>query len=251
MKLSYREKIGLLIFLVIVLIIVFIALPIKSLRKNIKENTEIKNDIQVDYDLKQSQIAEIPTIESNITKLYNESKGLSEPFYAHAENLEIDKYFEELLNKEPYKKGGKPELEIFGAYSISDADANDLDFYYYEPDVIVYPILEAADTNGNLLEVTDAELYKKAVNAMQMDELEAQSIEIHKAQVPMRFKKEALLALEDELKEKETGIRITAVTIGDYKFGALEQVPDKKGYSEGNVEFEFYTMQQIQEPKFD
>lgn len=251
MKLSYREKIGLLVFIVAVVIIIFIAWPIKTIKGNIKNHTKEKEEIQVEYDETQRLIAQIPNIEKNITDVYNESKGLNEKFTIKRENFEIDKFMEEIINKAPYKATPQNTLEIKGGFSIEDADAGTLDFYYYTPNVIQYPILEAADVNGNLMETTDKALYEKVINAVAISELEAEEVELHTASVNMRFTKESLLALQDELKEKDTGIRITSVTINDYAFGALAEIPEDSGYSEGSIELSFYTMQQIQEPKFD
>lgn len=257
MKLSYREKIGLLIFIVAIVIIIFIAVPIKNIRKNIETHTTERDTVKVEYDEKMNLINEIPVIENNIKTIYSDTKGLSEKFIAHTDNINFDKYFEELLNKEPYMKQPKNTLEIVNNFNIVDAETGTIDFYYYVPNILTYPILEAADTNGNLMETSDKVLYDKAMNAVAMGTLEPQDVEIRQVSVPMKFTKESLLALEDELKEKETGVRITAVTIDDYTFGALSDIPEgateneDKDYSEGEVTFVFYTMQQIQEPKFD
>lgn len=250
MKLSYREKVGLLVVLVLVVIIVFIAVPIKTIRANIKTHTAEQETVQADFDNTNSLINEIPVIEGNIMSTYEASKGLSDKFKPHMSNIEFAKYFETLLNKEPYKKAGKNALEIINSMSISDADSGEIPFYYYTPDVITYPILEAADTNGDLMEKTDSAFYEKVQKALVMNELEPQEVEIREIKIPMKFTKEALLALEDELKKDETGVRISSVTISDYTFSYVTEIPEDKGYSEGEVTFTFYTMQQIQKPDF-
>lgn len=250
MKLSYREKIGLLIVTVLLFVIIFIMWPIKTIKGNIEIHEAEKETVQTDYDEINRKIARIPVIEGNINKIYEESKGLSDKFFAHVGNIEIDKYLEGVLNKEPYVKGGKNQIEIIDKLEIADADSDEIPFYCYVPNVVTYPILEAADTNGNLLETTDKSLYDKVVNAVKMDELGAQSVEIRTVTVPMRFTKEAILALEDELKSKETGIRISSVKIDDYTFGMVSEIPEDKGFSDGEVELKFYTMQQIQKPDF-
>ena len=250
MKLSYREKVGLLIVIVLAVIIVFVAWPIKTIKANIKSHKEEQAAVQVEYDETQRKIAEIPVIEGNINAMYENSKGLSDKFVEHMENIEVIHYFENLLNKEPYKKSGKNDLEITGGLKVSDAGIGSIPFYYYSPDVITYPILEAADTNGNLLETTDKALSDKTQKALAMSEFETQTVETRKIEIPMKFKKDALLALEDELAKNETGIRISSVTIDDYTFNYVTEIPEDKGYSTGTVTFEFYTMQQIQKPDF-
>lgn len=251
MKLSYREKVGLLVVIVLLVIIVFVAWPIKTFRNRIKVHTEQKATVQKTYEETQTLINQIPTIEGNITKVYENSKGLSSQFAPHMENIDFAKYFETLLNKEPYKKGAKNELEIKGGLTITDATSDSIPFYYYTPDVITYPILVAADVNGDLVKKQDEVYYNKVQNALYLEEVEPQDVEVRVVSIPMKFTKEALLALEDEFKTKETGARITSVTINDYSFGKVAELPEDKGYSEGTVEFTFYTMQQIQEPVFN
>ena len=250
MKLSYREKVGLLIVVVLAVIIVFVAWPIKTIKANIKAHKEERDTVQVQYDETQRKIAEIPVIEGNINAMYESSKGLSDKFAEHMENIEVIHYFENLLNKEPYKKSGKNDLEVTGGLTVSNAGTGTIPFYYYSPDVITYPILEAADTNNNLLETTDKALYDKTQKALAMSEFESQTVETRTVSVPMKFKKDALLALEDELAKNETGIRISSVTVDDYTFNYVTEIPEDKGYSTGSVTFEFYTMQQIQKPDF-
>ncbi len=250
MKLSYREKIGLLIVTVLLFVIIFIMWPIKTFKNSIKEHEAERETVQADYDEVNRKLARIPVIEGNINKMYEETKGLSDKFFAQVDNIQVDKYFEGVLNKEPYVKGGKNQIEIIDEFKINDSEAGDIPFYFYVPNIVTYPILEAADTNGNLLETTDKALYDKAMNAVALDELGNQQVEVRKVTVPMKFTKEAILALEDELKSKETGVRISGVKIEDYTFGLLAEIPEDKGFSEGEVIFDFYTMQQIQKPDF-
>ena len=250
MNLSYREKIGLLIVTVLLFVIIFIAWPIKTIKNNIKTHEAEKETVQTEYDEINRKIAKIPVIEGNINKMYEESKGLSDKFFAKSGNIDIDKFLEGVLNKEPYIKSGKNQIEIIDKLEIADSEKDDIPFYCYIPNVVTYPILEAADTNGNLLETTDKALYEKVVNAVKIDELNVQAVEVRAVKVPMKFTKEAILALEDELKSKETGMRISSVTIDDYTFGMVSEIPEDKGFSEGEVELKFYTMQQIQKPDF-
>lgn len=250
MKLSYREKIGLLIFIVAVVIIVFIAWPIKTIKANIKTHESEKEKIQVTYDDTVRLIDQIPIIEGNITRIYEESKGLSEVFTIQRENFEIDQFIQNILNKDKYMQSSKNLVFVEGEFTEENAIDGPVELYYYTPDVVVYPILEAADTNGDMIEKTDKVLYEKLTNALIMESFEEQDVELHTASVDMKFTKEGLLAFQDELKELDKGVRITSVTIDDYKFGLIDELPENIGYSTGKVTFSFYTMQQIQEPVF-
>ena len=75
MKLSYREKIGLLVVIVLVVIIVFIAWPIKTIRTNIKNDTATREAVQQQYDETQRLIAQIPSIEANINSAIEKFDG--------------------------------------------------------------------------------------------------------------------------------------------------------------------------------
>lgn len=260
MKMSYREKIVLLVVIIFLVILIFVMWPIKKLRENIDKHTKSYDQIKIVYDENQRLINEIPTIEKNITKIYTDSKDLSKNFIAHKENFEIDKYLQEIINTPEYTDGTNNQFQVLYSFDQKDTEAEPLEFYYYNPKVVTYPILENADVNGNLLATTDNALYKKVTNAVCMNNLEPQTVEKHAAVVNARFTKEALFKFLDTVKQKDTGVRIVSMTIDDnYTFRQLETdemrnnplLEKLKGYGEGSFMVEFYTMQQIQEPVFD
>ncbi len=268
MKLSYREKWVLLVVTVLLIVLIFVLAPIKTIRGNIEKHKDQYNEIKVVYDENNRLINEIPSIEKNITKIYTDSKDLNKEFIVHKENFQIDQYLQEFVNTSDFKDGDKNKFEVIGEFSQEDADASKLEFYYYSPSILTYPILENADVNGDLLFSTDEALYKKVINAVGMKQLENQEIEKHSATVKVKFTKEALFAFLDGLQKKDTGMRVTKVAIDRYTFNpenlqnlaiaindssndSSEELGDMTGYSKGEITFEFYTMQQIQEPKFD
>lgn len=249
MKLSYREKIAFLIFTVLVIIIIFVAWPIKLIRADIVTHEKQQETVQKEYDDNKSKIKEIPFINDSIKKVYDESKEYSKIFIVSKKNFQADQYLQDILNKEgAYQKDGKNLIEVTGQFKIDDAANEELEFYYYTPNVVVYPILEAADINGNLMESQDKVLYDKVQNALSIEALEAQEVEKHVVTVDVRFKKPSLMTFVDQLKELDTGVRITGVTIEDSWFGLLSEKPEEQGYSNGTITYCFYTMQQVDEP---
>ncbi|MDO5560939.1 MAG: hypothetical protein Q4F95_15260 [Oscillospiraceae bacterium] len=249
-QLSYREKIILLVFVTLMVIIVFVAWPIKGIKANTKNHKQQQKDIKVVYDENNRLIDQIPDIEKNIMTVYDSSKGYSEKFTVHRKNFEIDKYIQEVLNQPELNNGTKNNIEVYGQFIEDEAVAGELGFYYYTPNVVTYPILQAADTNGDMLVKTDKALATKLANALAMCLLEPQQIEKHTATVTMRFTKESLMTFQDKIKELDTGIRISSVAIDDYSFGKNNPDPNEVGYSQGTIKFNFYTMQQIQKPVF-
>ena len=249
MKLSYREKIAFLIFTVLVIIIIFVAWPIKLIRADIVKHEKQQKTVQAEYDDNKRKIAEIDAINASIERVYDESKEYSKIFIVPKKNFQADQYLEDILNKEgAYQKDGKNLIEVAGQFTIQDAKNEELKFYYYTPNVVVYPILEAADINGNLMESQDKVLYDKVQNALSIQALEAQEVEKHIVSVDVKFTKPSLMAFVDQLKALDTGVRITGVTIEDSWFGLLSDKPEEKGYSKGTITYCFYTMQQVDEP---
>lgn len=252
MKLSYREKIGLLVVTVVAIIVIFIAAPIKMIKQDIEEHQTKHDTVKETYDKNLRYIEEIPNIEKAIDKIYNESTGYSEIFFDHTENFEVDQYLSKVLNTAEFEKVVRElnTMEVNGTYTIEDAADEDLEFYCYKPDVVTYPILEAADINGNLMETEDKALYDKVINAVKIDELAEQKVEVHKVSVEFKFTKPALMSYIDQIKKIDPGVRITSLSIEDPWFGILSDEPKDYGYSKGNVSFCFYTMQKIAKPDF-
>lgn len=252
MKLSYREKWGLLIVLVVAIIVIFVAAPIKMIKDDIESHEKAQKTVQKEYDDVNRQIAEIDTLKTSIQKIYDDSKGYSDIFIEHHDNFEADQYIAKVINVDKYQSVARKlnTMEVVGQYTVDDATDDELKFYCDVPNVVTYPILEAADINGNLLETEDKALYDRVTNAVCITELESQDIEKHVVTVEYQFTKPALMEFLDEMKDIDTGMRITNVTIDDPWFGILEKEPEKNGYSKGTITFEFYTMQKIAAPDF-
>jgi len=260
MKISYREKIVLLVVVVLTVILIFVMWPIKNLRASIKEHQATHAAVKEVYDENHRIINEIPKIEANITKIYDESKGINDTFVLHKENFEIDEYVQNILNNSDKFKGtDKNKFEVLSSFVQSEAVADTLSFYYSKPSVITYTILENADINGDLLEKNDPALYKKVNDAVIIEELEEQEVELHQGTISARFTKDSLFDFIDLLEEKETGIIVDNVTITDYHFNNDQPAEfyadpvnkDLEGYTDGIVALSFYTMEEIQEPVFD
>jgi len=259
LKMSYREKIVALVLIVFVIILIFVMWPIKNIRANIKTDTEKRDTVKVDYDENNRKINEIPTIENNIKKIYEDSKDLNKDFEVHLDNFQIDEYIQKILNKDnDYRDGDKNTVQVEKSFIQSDAETDTLEYYCVIPDVITYPILESADTNGTLMKDTNPVLFDKVENAVVIKSLENQTIEVHRATIDLKFTKEGIFKFIDQMK-KDTGVRIVEFKIDDYRFGNQKPVEgvefvedlDMKGYSTGTMTLEFYTMQQIQEPRFE
>jgi len=258
LKMSYREKVVALVLIVLVIVLIAVMGPIKSLRASIKNHEAEQKTITVTYDEKKAIIDEIPDIEQNIKDLYDQSKDLNKDFAVHRENFQIDQYIQQILNKDnDYKAAGKNTFEIIDSFTQENAGDGNVEFYFYKPSVITYPILENADINGTLTKTRYPEQYAKIENALVMSNLSSQKVETHSATFSCKFTKDALFKFIDDMKKNDTGVRITNIEIKDYTFGAMnvrngqENAQENRGYSEGKITFVFYTMESIDEPVLD
>lgn len=256
MKLNYREKIFLLVFSVIVLVIIACAWPIRSLRKKIEANENERKIVLQEFKDKEQKIAQIKPLENQIETLYNESSEYSKIFIDSKSNDEIDKYIADVLNDaQEYvcKDLTSNAVEILGNHVISDAKNVKLDFSYLEPEIVTYPIMQAADINGNLMETENKDFYDKVMNAAKIQSLDPQEVESHNQTISVLATKAGLFKFIDQIAKIDSGIKITDINIADPEYAFRkdtnpEEVP--KGFSRVDITISYYTMQKIARPAF-
>ncbi len=260
MKLNYREKLFLLVFSVIVIVIIFCAWPIRTFRQKIDSNSKVREDVLKEYKSTKNKIDEIPNLEKQIEQLYNESSEYSKIFIETKTNEEVDKYVADILNDatEYVCKNMKDNtVELYGIEKIQDIDQDELEFSYYAPIILDYPILQAADINGNLMETEDKELYDKCMNSTKIEALQTQMVEMHKQEINLVCTKTGLLKFLDRLAEIDSGIKVNEIKVDNPQFNFrenLEQAKDnfevQRGFSKVTINITYYTMQKIAKPEF-
>lgn len=247
MKLNYRDKIILLVFVMLVIIIVFVAWPIKGTKDKIKVNEQTfasVSKVKEDYE---RRIAQIPVLEGRITKVYEEAAPLSDIFIEPMESYKRDQYMQKFFDEN--------KAEVVGSYSVPLSESTKLEYASYTPHVVVYPILEAAEMNaeGSLFMEIDENRAKALGRALDIKTIEAQDVESSQVVTSVKVKKEDLMKFLDAVKNASTGIRITQLSVADYTFGKIEKEPDPENidYALVTLTINFYSMQKVQEPIFD
>jgi len=247
MRLNYRDKIILLVFIVLLIIIVFVAVPIKVTKDKIKLNEvayEKVNEIKEDYEKK---IEQIPILEKRITNVYEEAAPLSDIFIEPMEPYKRDQYMQKFFEEN--------KAEIVSTSSIPLSKETELSYSYYIPHVVNYPILEAAEMNapGSLLKEMDESRANYIGRALILNQIEPQEVEMSQMITTIKVKKEDLMTFIDAVKNASNGIRIEEINVTDYTFGKLEKEPDPENidYSLVALTINFYSMQKVQEPIFD
>lgn len=258
MKLNYREKWFLLVFSVIVIVIIFCAWPIRSLRKKIAANEVTRKTVLQEYDDKHKQIAQIPDLEKQIEQLYSESSEYSKIFIESKANEEVDQYVADILNNAAEyvcKNMKENAVEVSGMNKIENQKEEELKFSVNIPLVMNYPILQAADINGNLMETEDKELYARFMNATKIAALKPETVEVHTQQVELNCTKMGFLKFLDDLAKIDTGLKVSKIEVLSPEFTYKEAAAgtnsgNKQGFSTVKMEIKYYTMQKIAKPAF-
>ncbi len=245
MKLNYRDKIILLIFIVIAIIIVFVAWPIRTTKEKIKENTVRYEKLEKEEKEKRDRIEKVKFYNKKIEETYELALPLADNFIEPMEPYKRDQFMQKFFDEN--------NAEIIGSYEVKLSEATSLEYYAYTPHVVIYPILEAADMNGTLLMENDAESAYYLYRALQSTNIKPQDVEVSSLKTVAKVKREDLAKFLDAVKnaEKGKGIRVVEMGIKDYTFGKNAENGEDSGYASVELLIEFYSMQKIQKPNLD
>lgn len=241
MKLSYRDKIILLVFIIVVIVILGIVLIIKPLSKSIKENEVKLAQYQVEVDAVEDKIAQLEPLANQIKASYNNGKDIASKFYRTEgaplidtlDTYKIDQYLQEYLNKN----------SISTAMGLAENKAVKLEYYYYTPNIVTYPIFEAADLTGNITE----ELSKQMEAVTFLSTTDVQEVSAVIVNLDFIAQKSDVLQFIDDIKDITSTVIITQLTLEDYTFGEYDE-RSQLGYSNGDMTIMFYSMQPLEEP---
>jgi hypothetical protein len=235
MKMSYRDRVILLVVIIIALVLCGIFLIVKPTTTKISTNKASLATAQAEVDRINGIIEQIPVLGETIESEYNESKSYAENFAEGRDPYEADQFIQEYLNSN--------SIEV-SSFSVNEPTTEEISFYSYSPNVITYPLLEAADLNGDIAAETAEKLKTSTVFA----DLESQTVESYSVDIQFKGKKENILALLDSVKDIDENILINSVSIADYTFNADATDSSEKGYSTGSMNVTFYVLEPLAEP---
>lgn len=235
MKMSYRDRMIALIVIVVALILAGIFAIVKPVTTKISSNKSTLASVTAEKEDIENTISKIPSLGEAIQSEYEESKSYAEKFTDSRKGYEADQYIQEYFNSN--------SVEVL-SMSVQEPTTQTISFYSYAPNIVTYPLLEAADINGTIAAETAEKLQTSTVLAG----LETQDVEMYSVNVDFLSKKDDLLALVDSIKDLDENIIITDLSISDYTFGAEATDNTLKGYSEGSMTINFYVLQPLDEP---
>lgn len=237
MKMSYRDRMIALVGVVVALVLIGIFAIIKPTATKISSNKATLATAEAEKERIDGIIEQLPTLADTINTEYNESKAYAEGFAQKRVPYEVDQFIQEYFNAN--------QVEI-SSLVTGDSSAETIEFYSYTHNVVTYPLLEAADINGDIAAATAEKLKASTV----FSNLEAQEVEMYSATIGFNGKKDNILALLDAIKDIDENVLITQTTVDDFTFGANADSGSNtvKGYSTGSMIINFYVLEPLSEP---
>ncbi len=246
MKLSYRDKIIALIFAVVAIVLLFVFLLIRPTLNDISANKATLATKTQEADEIRAKIAEIPNIETKIMDAYNEGADMADNFFIISEGdietldtYKIDQFLQPMLDDN--------NIKINGDVTLGLSEAITMEYYYYTPNVVTYPILEAADLNGTLAE----DIYSRIETSAVFSEKEVQEIQGMSVEYAIMSTKPDLLNFLDAVEGINKSVIVSDLSIQDYTFGSADELPEEEQLSECTFTMNFYAMQKVSEPNLN
>ncbi len=247
MKLSYRDRVILVVVLILAIIaIVFFALIKPKAKQIVKNNTKCE-DLQKEWEDKEREHQQINGLRSTIQKGRDAGVDAAKYFTELRAAYQIDQFLQPLLDEN--------NIKLVENFTVSDPKTSTLDFYYYVPDTPVYDIYKNADLDGSMA----AALLEKQKEAAAASAMGAQGLACSSAHIICRVTKEELTNFLADVKALDTSVIITNVTIDDYTFcprdsqvgklaAALKDADEIIDHSRVTIDVDFYSVQQATDP---
>lgn len=260
MEMSYRDKVILIVLLIVLILVAgFFALIKPKYEAYQASQAAYETTLQTWKGIEQKLNA-IPPLKDSITETYNKSKKTAQIFvntsfvtanktYGNEKtSYEIDQYLQPAID----------ECNLFiKEMALDEVTAETMEYYYYEPDVLTYSLLEAADVN---LEYS-ADVAKLLQDSVILSEREMVDLMCEPVELTVEGTKENLMLFLEKIDTDNNAVLIKGVKIDDYQFrGGLEEdqlgadglpvtvVTDGEGYSTMTIEIAFYNAKEIDKP---
>ncbi|MGN1411333.1 MAG: hypothetical protein ACI4WH_02330 [Oscillospiraceae bacterium] len=236
--LSYRDKIILLVIIAVAILLAGIFIFIRPTMDKISTNKSTLATSQAEEERIRGIIEEIPTIEANIKTEYEDAKSLSNGFAQHRETYDADSFIQNLFTENAVQ---------INSINATPAEAENIEFYYYTPNVVTYPLFEAADINGDLAKETTEKLKASTL----LSEVELQQVEAYSLSISFKGQKAGVTNLLNAIKDLQENVLVTNFNVDDYTFGETQTDATLKGYSTGTMTIKFYVLEPLAEPSLD
>lgn len=227
MKLNYREKVILGIFLAVVICIAGFVLLIKPKNEDIKTDKATRTSKEEERDQVQRKIDQIKPLQDKIETTYTETTKLTDDFVDYDEIYLTEKFD---MFMQHYAE--ETEVKIL-TLNVENLNARTLDYYYFELENANEELFASADLNGD----RKAEFDKENAEGASLSQRTKESVMAADYAITVTGKKENIWDFMQALADQEETLIINSVAISDYTFGAEPDSSELQGDEESSVVF--------------
>jgi cell division protein FtsL len=227
MKLNYREKVILGIFLAVVICIAGFVLLVKPKNQAIKDDKALRESKQAEREEVESKIAEIKKLQDQIDTTYTETTKLTDDFVDYDEIYRTEKFD---MFMQHFAEESEVKITALNVGSLGEAS---MDYYYFEKEIANNDLFTSADLNGDRQDEFD----KNNAEGASLSERTVEDIMGADYAVSVTGKKENIWNFMKALAEQDETILIKNVGIADYTFGAEPDSKELQGDEESSVTF--------------
>ena len=234
MKLSYRDRIVILIAIIVVILGLGIFLLIKPAWQKLNKSKEEFETLNTEWDAKLLEFDRIPARQENIQQRYEEGKKLATEFTDEMSSVELDKFLRnQFINTQ---QNIDDEVAVKGNFDITDAGTSSLSYYYYAPDIVTYPLYESADLDGSLA----LEAAKKLLDSNILSARAAQTVGSSSSTFTLLINRKDTMDLLDAVKKyaeaNKDAMLIESVTLKEADFNENLEEEEEEGGQQAEPE---------------
>ena len=215
MKLSYRERIILIVAIILVILGIGIFVFIKPKYEKMTKNKEKYEKIKQEWDTQLAKFDDIPVRQKLVRDGYQKGLDISKHFTDEMTSVEMDELLQSYMNTEEFIKN---EASAKSSMSVTDEKANSISYFFYTPNVVTYPLYEAADLDGSLAKEASEKLFE----ANTLKARRSQTISGGEESFTVRIKYDDLMTFLDkivsEAGSRDDAMLITSVKLKDAAF---------------------------------
>ena len=207
MKLTYRDRIILLVVIVLAILAIGFFALIKPRINDIKDNDAKLSAVKTEWEGIEAEINKIPGLQDKIMEVYDDSIELCADFEPGMEQgFELDQYMQKYVDECNV---------IIDKMEASNVSEKTLDFYYLETELVKGSMFESADLNGGY----QAGYEKENKTDLALSERTEESVPAQQYGIQVRGSKSEIWKFMQRIADIDKAVIIKEVDIVDYYFG--------------------------------
>lgn len=216
MKFGYRDRIVLLIVVIVVIFGVGIFAVIRPTWEKLNTNKEIKKNLEGEWSQKLHEFSMIPKRQEIINQKYDAGTKLAAEFTDEMDSVELGKFLQEkFINIDKFRED---EVTVVESVQLGDKSTASLNYYYFTPSIITYPLYEYADLDGSLAAAAEEKMKESTL----LGARSAQTVGSSSSTVSLSINREDTMALLDAInqyaKDHKDTMMISSVSLKDANF---------------------------------